>query len=216
LHTVRSHSSSASTLQQTATDCNTTHMHPMRSHSSSASTLQQIATDCNTTHMHPMRSHSSSASTSTEGRQCATPFSCPLDCVCMCVRMHVCVRVFGVFVCVHVLVFSVCMSICVSAFLRVLGTQGVTPFSRPFDCACRRVVARGFCPAAAARHPKFGILIRRFCALYCVFGSPTGCSNPCFQVLALFWILPLSTPKNTFSCFFALISSHGHTGKTPQ
>jgi len=39
---------------------------------------------------------------------------------------------------------------------------------------------------------------RRIYTLYCGFGGSTGHSNPDFQVLALIWILPRFTPKNTF------------------
>jgi hypothetical protein len=57
---------------------------------------------------------------------------------------------------------------------------------------------------AKARHPvapratEVRNSSRRIFALYCVFGDCTGRFNPRFQVLALFWILPLFTPTNTF------------------
>jgi len=69
-----------------------------------------------------------------------------------------------------------------------------------------RAAARGFSPAAAARHSKFGIWVGTFSHCMGVLGFPQGGFCLCFQVLALFWIPPLSTPKNTFFWkIFALI-----------
>jgi len=57
-----------------------------------------------------------------------------------------------------------------------------------------RAEARGFSPAAAARHPKFVILVGGF-DHFMKFWAFTGCFTPCFQVITLVTFVSLFTPK---------------------
>jgi len=64
-----------------------------------------------------------------------------------------------------------------------------------------------FSPAAAARNSMFGIPVGRFLHC-CVLGGSTVRFNPCFQILAVFRIMPLFTTKPMFFLKNRLINAY--------
>jgi len=57
---------------------------------------------------------------------------------------------------------------------------------------------KGLQPRSCRAPPEVRNASWRIFALFFVFGNFAGCFISLFQIFALFWIMPLSTPKNTF------------------